>query len=115
MNIKIYETQLIQSKKSRLDSIQTQAMDRWTSSVDRENQLAQKLLEKLQSLEKIEGGLVGRLGQTQKLHASAIQDMDRINRNMEPVGVLREVVGKMGGVSGKRVYGAVKKSRNLRF
>jgi hypothetical protein len=80
-----------------------------------EDQLAQRLLEKLQSLEKIEGGLVGRLNLTQKLHADAMQDMDRINRNMEPIGVLSEVVGKIRGVSRKRVYGAVKKSRKLRF
>jgi hypothetical protein len=115
VNIKNYETQVIESKKSRLDSIQTQASDRWTTAVKREDQLAQRLLLKLQSLEKIEGGLVGRLNQTQKLHADVMQDMDRINRNMEPIGVLSEVVGKMKGVSRKGVYGTVKNSRKLRF
>lgn len=89
-NIRLFEKELESSKRYMLEQIQSQARTRYESSIMQEERKKDSVLGEIDNLERKEQTLIARLKITQTQHQNAMTDLDRINKNQEPIGLLLE-------------------------
>ena len=76
--------------------------------IRKEEEQAENYIKAISKLEQRERNMLDKLKKTQTQHAAVAEDLDRINRNLDPVGPLLTL--KNGSVSGKKSVSTLSKA-----
>jgi len=88
--IRCFEREVEQKRKIHQEQISHEARYRYEEAVNNEESMRDNLMYQIENLEGKEQELIKRLKNTQRLHQDAVDDMERINKNEQPVGVLAD-------------------------
>lgn len=90
-DIRGFEEQVIKEKEDQLNMVMQASRSRYENQIQDEVDRRDYLTNKMAALENREQELIKKLKNTQNIHAQALEDMNRIQHNQEPISVLSEV------------------------
>lgn len=90
-NIRGFQEEVIKEREDQLNKITMASRSRYEQQIQDEVDRRNALTDKMSKLETKEQELIKKLKNTQNIHAMALEDINRIHQNQEPISVLSEV------------------------
>jgi len=81
------EKEVERKKREHQETINAESRHRYEDAIIHEEDMRENLTTQIENLENKEKELIKRLKNTQRIHQMACDDMERINKNEEPLSV----------------------------